>query len=85
MVFNVKIFTKSIVLLSLFLSACGSMSSSASAYHPAIIQEAVDMDKYEADRSSCEKAVRQNPSNMESTNSIRFRECLVNKNYKLLG
>jgi len=78
-------FTNSIVLTCLFLSACGSTSSNQGAYHPAIIQEAVDMDKYEADRSSCEKAVRQNPSNMESTNSIRFRECLVNKNYKLLG
>ena len=78
-------FTNSIALTCLFLSACGSTSSGQGAYRPAIIQEAVDMDKYEADRSSCEKAVRQNPSNMESTNSIRFRECLVNKNYKLLG
>jgi hypothetical protein len=85
MVFNMATFTNSIALTCLFLSACGSTSSGQGAYRPAIIQEAVDMDKYEADRSSCEKAVRQNPSNMESTNSIRFRDCLVNKNYKLLG
>jgi hypothetical protein len=69
----------------LLISACSAMSSNQGAYRPAIMQEAIDMDKYEQDRSDCEQAVKQSPSNMESTNSIRFRECLVKKNYKLLG
>ena len=78
--------SKSPVLLGvLLISACSNMSSNQGAYRPAILQEAVDMDKYEQDRSDCEQAVKQSPSNMESTNSIRLRECLVKKNYKLLG
>jgi len=81
-----KISSVSITFLcAVFLVACGTTASNAGAYRPAIMQNGVNMDKYEQDRSECEQAVKQSPSNMESTNSVRFRECLAKKNYKLLG
>ncbi|WP_333845767.1 hypothetical protein [Limnohabitans sp.] len=43
------------------------------------------MQKFEKDRSDCEQSVKNAPSNMESTNSIRFKECLVKKGYKLMS
>lgn len=81
-----KISSKAISMLGVFLLvACGSTSSNNGAYRPAILENAVDMNKYEQDRSDCERSVKNAPSNMESTNSIRFRECVTKKGYKLLS
>jgi uncharacterized protein YaiI (UPF0178 family) len=73
------------VLCAAALAACGTTTSRGNPYRPAIIENAVDMNQYEKDRSDCEQSVTKSPSNMESTNDIRFKECLVKKGYKLLS
>jgi ABC-type uncharacterized transport system auxiliary subunit len=73
------------ILCAAFLAACGATPSKQDAYRPAILENAVDMQKFEKDRSDCEQSVKNAPSNMESTNSIRFKECLVKKGYKLMS
>jgi succinate dehydrogenase/fumarate reductase-like Fe-S protein len=73
------------VLCAVFLTACGAIPANHNPFRPAIIENAVDMNQYEKDRSDCEKGVTNAPSNMESTNSLRFRDCLVKKGYKLMS
>lgn len=73
------------ILCAALLTACSGTPTKHSPYRPAIIENAVDMNQYEKDRSDCEQSVTKAPSNMESTNSIRFKECLVKKGYKLLS
>jgi len=72
-------------LCAVLLAACGAIPANQNPFRPAIIENAVDMNQYEKDRSDCEKTITSAPSNMESTNSIRFKECLVKKGYKLLS
>jgi hypothetical protein len=73
------------IMCAVFLTACGATPTKHSPYRPAIIENAVDMKQYEKDRSECEQSVTKAPSNMESTNSIRFKECLLKKGYRLLS
>jgi PBP1b-binding outer membrane lipoprotein LpoB len=73
------------ILCAVFITACAATPSRHNPYRPAIIENAVDMNQYEKDRSDCEQSVTKAPSNMESTNSIRFKECLVKKGYRLLS
>ena len=73
------------VLCVVFLSACGAIPANRNPFQPAIIENAVDMNQYGKDRSDCEKTIINAPSNMASTNNIRFKECLVRKGYKLLS
>ncbi len=67
------------------LSACALSSNGDATYHPSIILQGVDLRQYETDRRGCESSVERNPSNLESTNQIRFRECLISKGYKLMS
>ena len=73
------------VLCAATLAACGTTASKYNPYRPAIIENSVDMNQYEKDRSDCEQSVTSAPSNMESTNNTRFKECLVKKGYKLMS
>lgn len=66
----------------LILSACSTVSDP---YHAVILEQGVDIQKFRVDRNACERAVVEKPSNLDSTNSIRFRECLIGKGYKLLS
>jgi hypothetical protein len=66
----------------LTLSACTTANH---AFQSVIIEQGVDMQKFKADRSACEQLVTEKPSNLESTNSLRFRECLINKGYRLMS
>ncbi len=77
-----KIFVKYLPFCFLVLSACSTVSEP---YHPVILEQGVDMQKFRVDRNTCERAVTEKPSNLESTNNIRFRECLIGKGYKLLS
>jgi hypothetical protein len=73
------------ILCAVFITACAATPSRHNAYRTAIIEAGVDMNQFEKDRSDCEQNVTKAPSNMESTNSIRFKECLVKKGYRLLS
>jgi predicted outer membrane protein len=79
-----KLIKSATILGAIFVSACGT-TTKHNPYRPAIIENAVDMNQFEKDRSDCEQSVTKAPSNMESTNSIRFKECLVKKGYRLLS
>jgi len=79
------LFKLTTILFVATLAACGATASKHNPYRPAIIESDVDMNQYEKDLSDCEQNVKSAPSNMESTNSFRFKDCLVKKGYKLLS
>ena len=81
-----KILFKAIAMVcAALLAACGSVKTSPDGYRPSIVDNRLNMQQYEQDRSHCERLVKQSPSNLESTNNIRFRECLLNQGYQLLS
>jgi hypothetical protein len=80
-----RLFKLTMIFFVATLAACGAIVSQQNPYRPAIMENAVDMNQFEKDLSDCEKNVKSAPSNMESTNSFRFRECLVKKGYQLLS
>ncbi len=45
----------------------------------------VDDPSYERDRAECEAQVLRAPSNYPLTDRVRFRQCLIDKGYRLLG
>ncbi len=54
-------------------------------YYPAILLKEIDPVRYEKDRMSCESFVKQNATNYEPTNIVRFRQCLIDRGYKLMS
>ena len=54
-------------------------------YKPAVLQKDVDAPQYEKDRSLCERESRQKATNYELTNVAMFRQCLVDRGYKLMS
>lgn len=70
------------------LGACASSPGAtgwAHAYHPVIMEQGVNGLRYEADRQACEAQARAHASNYEPSNVARFRQCLLNKGYRLLS
>ncbi len=83
---SMKILTMSMaVVCSALFTACGTSKTYSDGYRPSIIDNRVDRHQYEQDRSHCERRVKESPSNLESTNNIRFRECLLRQGYQLLS
>ncbi len=76
-----------ILLVACTLPACtaGLTGTPGLNYEPVIILKGVDPVQYEKDRSSCENLTKQNAANYELTNVIRFRQCLVDRGYKLMS
>ena len=83
---SMKILTMSMAMVcSALFAACGTSKTYSDGYRPSIIDNRVDRHQYEQDRSHCERRVKESPSNLESTNNIRFRECLLRQGYQLLS
>jgi hypothetical protein len=72
-------------LLYLCIATLCGCTTSKNTYDPAIIEHGVDMQKFKIDRTECERTVNETPSNLESTNSTKFRKCLIEKGYKLMS
>ena len=75
------------LVLTGLMSACttGHGGTAGLNYHPAIIEKNVDPVVYEKDRMQCEQQSHQKVSNYEPTQLIQFRQCLIDRGYKLLS
>jgi hypothetical protein len=81
----ISLFTIISSITLLLITACQSSSSSSATYNPSIITDGVDMKQYEIDKRNCLLEIQRSYANIESTNQIRFRECLIGKGYKLMS
>ena len=79
-----KINTLFFVGVSLMFASC-AMRQADSRFHPSIIENGVDMQQYEKDRSACENKIKSNPSNYELTDLLHFRMCIHEKGYSFMS
>lgn len=67
------------------LVGCGSVSTADLGYRPLIMEQGVDLPRYEREREACEAQSQRTPSNYPPTELMRFRQCLLDKGYRLLS
>ena len=79
-----KINTLFFVGVSLMLASC-AMRQADNRFHPSIIENGVDMQQYEKDRSACENKIKSNPSNCDLTDLLHFRMCIHEKGYSFMS
>jgi len=69
------------------LSGCstGSTSAGGLGWQPAIIMDGVNQERWQQDRADCENQMTKNRTNFELNDLVRFRQCLTDKGYRLMG
>lgn len=74
-------------IFSSLLTACSGTHQEMSGldYRPAVLLKDVDPSQYENDRAFCERESRQKATNYELTNVAMFRQCLIDRGYKLMS
>jgi hypothetical protein len=73
-----------LIAVHLVLASC-AVRQADSYFHPYIIEQGVDMQQYEKDRSACENKIRSNPSNYDLADKLHFRMCVYDKGYKFMS